>query len=371
MKPDFPFHRLVPTFFAGLLDDPLLLLRTRPDGRHLLFDCGQLQHLAKRIFTRLDAVFISHAHMDHWMGMDTVIRQLIAADRTLDIYGGPGLADKFEHKLRAYDWNLAEDYWSSFRVHEIGGDGVSCDLFSGAESFLRRSLPAGQDSGWKIYENDYLEVLARSCDHRMPSLVFRVNERPPYRIDPRRIEELGLLPGAWLGELKHCFLRRLDYPERLVVPGRDGHNVVVSDVAALSAKLLEPRPGHAIGYVSDIGFTPDNRNTLNELLHGVDLLVCECTFLAEAEARARASSHLCTADLNRLMNELRPGYVLPMHLSRSYSRRSEELYHELVPPSGTEILRLPLQLTPRPLLADEVEWCLATNSQESRSVTGR
>ena len=61
-----PFRYLEPTFFAGLFDDPLLLIRVRPTGRALLFDCGKMHHLAKRVYTSIDAIFISHAHMDHF-----------------------------------------------------------------------------------------------------------------------------------------------------------------------------------------------------------------------------------------------------------------------------------------------------------------
>ena len=66
-----PFRCIEPYFFAGLLDDPVLLLKVRPLGRSLLFDCGRIHHLAKRVIRNLDAVFISHAHMDHFMGVDS------------------------------------------------------------------------------------------------------------------------------------------------------------------------------------------------------------------------------------------------------------------------------------------------------------
>ncbi|HEX9024695.1 MAG TPA: ribonuclease Z, partial [Geobacteraceae bacterium] len=36
-----PFRYLEPTFFAGILDDPLLLVRVRPLMESCLFDCGQ------------------------------------------------------------------------------------------------------------------------------------------------------------------------------------------------------------------------------------------------------------------------------------------------------------------------------------------
>ena len=199
MKISFPFRSLVPTFFAGLVDDPLLLLRTRPNGRHLMFDCGQIHHLAKRTFTNLDAIFISHAHMDHWMGIDSVVRQLIAAGKTVDIYGGPGLADKLEHKLSGYDWNLDEDYWSSFRVDEIFPERISCDLFSGAESFVRRTLDTEFRDSVTVYRNRLLEVQSESCDHRVESLIYRINERPTYKVDNEKLQEMGLRKG-------HCWV---------------------------------------------------------------------------------------------------------------------------------------------------------------------
>ena len=110
MSIDLPFRYLEPTFFSGLLDDPVLLVRVRPLGSNLLFDCGQIHHLAKRILTSIDAVFISHAHMDHWMGIDTIIRHLHASSKTIDLFGPPGITDKLDHRLAAYDWNLAEEF---------------------------------------------------------------------------------------------------------------------------------------------------------------------------------------------------------------------------------------------------------------------
>jgi phosphoribosyl 1,2-cyclic phosphodiesterase len=66
-----PFRYCEPAFFGGLLDDPLLYLRIRPEGQALLFDCGQIAHLAKRVVKPIIAVFITHAHMDHIMGVPT------------------------------------------------------------------------------------------------------------------------------------------------------------------------------------------------------------------------------------------------------------------------------------------------------------
>jgi ribonuclease Z len=86
----------------------------------------------------------------------------------------------------------------------------------------------------------------------------------------------------------------------------------------------------------------------------VTLLVCECSFLAADRDKARVSSHLCTGDVNFLVEKLRPAFFLPMHLSKSYIHTWERLYEELEAPPGVTLLRLPKLVTPRPLLPCEV-----------------
>jgi ribonuclease Z len=105
--------------------------------------------------------------------------------------------------------------------------------------------------------------------------------------------------------------------------------------------------------VTDIGFTGENLDRVLSLCADATLLVCECSFLAEDLDKARISSHLCTWDVNFLLDRLRPPFFLPMHLSKSYIHDWERLYRELDMPPGVTLLRLPKYLTPRPLLTYE------------------
>ena len=81
MRPRLPFRYLEPVFFSGLLDDPVLSVYVRPLGRSLLMDCGRIHHLAKRVLKSTSALFISHAHMDHFMGVDIFLRTLHVSPR--------------------------------------------------------------------------------------------------------------------------------------------------------------------------------------------------------------------------------------------------------------------------------------------------
>lgn len=351
------FHSLEPYFCAGLLDDPLLLVRIRPTGRSLLFDCGQLQHLAKRTLRSIDAVFVTHAHMDHLMGFDHLLRHTHVSPRPLALFGPPGIAARVAHKLAGYDWNLAEAWWRTIYVHEVHKEWTEQYRFAGADGFQGEAIGRKPREGATIHATPFARVDAWLCDHSLPVLAFRLTEAEVFAIDPAALGCEGLQPGPWLRELKGRWKRGAlgGHPLEVLRVAADGpRGATVPDDAALYQRLRARRPAASIGYVTDIGFIEANRQTLREAMAGLSLLCCECTFLAADEAKARASHHLCTSDVNRLALELRPKALLPMHLSKAYVRRPYALYDELRLPEGTRLLPLPDYVTPRPKLLTEL-----------------
>ena len=90
----------VPTPRRGL---PALLLRA--GGERILFDCGEgTQHQLLRSvgLPELDAIFITHLHLDHWLGLPGMLKtfDLRGARAAADVYGPPGLQRLFEQALR-------------------------------------------------------------------------------------------------------------------------------------------------------------------------------------------------------------------------------------------------------------------------------
>ena len=81
----------VPTARRGL---PALLLRA--GGDRLLFDCGegtQQQLLRSSVgLPELDAIFITHFHLDHWLGLVGMLKtfDLRARERPLPSTARPG-----------------------------------------------------------------------------------------------------------------------------------------------------------------------------------------------------------------------------------------------------------------------------------------
>jgi ribonuclease Z len=358
-----PFRFLEPTFFAGLMDDPLLLIRVRPLRESILFDCGEIHHLAKRVVKSVSALFITHAHMDHFMGFDAFVRHNHVSTRTFDIFGPPGIAVKVAGKLAGYDWNLTEPDWCSFRVHEIHPGKSINYLFPGAEGFPCRPLEEAPRSGTEIYGNSFLEVRGELCDHRIPALIFRATERPSFSLDEARMARLGVVGGDWLRKLKKAFYGGFAEQCPLSVPFRRGDGVVEVPVE-VSQSFYDSIRGEvapaAIGYLTDIGATPENMEKVASIMGGLTLLVCECTFLGKEKEKALRSFHLSTFDLNTLVERIRPRFVLPMHFSKGYGGKSRLLYEELEMPPDVTLLQLPEHLTPRPLIAGEApRFCFA------------
>lgn len=349
------FRHLQPVLFSGLFDDPVLCVHVRPTGRSVLFDCGQIHHLAKRVLKSVDAVFVSHAHMDHFMGLDTLIRNVHVTPRTVTIVGPPGIAAKTCHKFAAYDWNLTEMCWSSFRVHEFRPDTLSTWFLSGPEGFSCRFEGDAPRTGNGIYENDYLSVEAALCDHKIPSLIFRLDERSLFAIDEDKVTRHGLVKGDWLRQLKRKQCGGDDGEPLVVLRSSEAgvREERVADYRALYAEIRGETSCGSIGYLTDIGYSEENLHRVESLLKGVTLLVCECAFLADHREKARQSQHLCTTDLNLLVDLIRPAFVLPIHFSKTHAGRGSALYEQLEFPPGVEILRLPDRLTPRPLLLHE------------------
>jgi len=99
-----------PRLLNGQTGDPALLVTLRWQGRALLLDLGRIDRVPGALLLPIEAVFVSHAHMDHFMGFDQLLRLFLARDTTLRLYGPAGLADCVAGKLAGYVWNLTDEY---------------------------------------------------------------------------------------------------------------------------------------------------------------------------------------------------------------------------------------------------------------------
>jgi ribonuclease Z len=59
---------LHPTLVNGRTGDPALYIETLFERRAILFDLGDISALSSRKVQRIGAIFVSHAHVDHFIG---------------------------------------------------------------------------------------------------------------------------------------------------------------------------------------------------------------------------------------------------------------------------------------------------------------
>jgi ribonuclease Z len=93
-----------PSLVNGRYGDPTVYVETLFDKRGLLFDIGEIASLSPRKIQRVDQIFVSHAHIDHFVGFDHLLRLLVGREKSVHLYGPSGFAERVHHKLQGYHW---------------------------------------------------------------------------------------------------------------------------------------------------------------------------------------------------------------------------------------------------------------------------
>lgn len=329
---------MTPLFHPSLVNDPFgdpaLFIDFLFERRALLFDLGDLAPLPPRKLLRVSHVFVSHTHVDHFIGFDGLLRLCLGREKRLALFGPPGFVDQVEHRLASYTWNLVESYPTDFTVvaHEVHPDGTGRQAaFRCRARFTREGEEPFAAPGLLLLDEETFRVRCAFLDHQLPCLAFALEEKSHVNVMKNRLVERGLTVGPWLRELKRLVLSSapVDTPVRAAGQAEGEERELIIPLGELRQKVLSIVPGQKVAYVTDARYTPENVARIVELAQGADYLFIEATFAAADTERAAMRCHLTTRQAGGLARQAGASRVIPFHFSPRHQGEEELLRREV------------------------------------------
>jgi ribonuclease Z len=219
-------------------------------SRYFLVDCGegtQMQLMRLQVnFHRINHIFISHLHGDHYLGLMGLIFTMHLQRRVneLHLYSHRGLDEIITTQLR-YS-RSAPGFKIVFHLLDKGVKQI-------------------------IYEDEAMTVETIPLSHKIRCSGFLFKEKAK----PRRIDKSKLPQGLLIQQLAGL---------------KDGRDVIDESGTVLytnESLTLPPRKLRSYAYCSDTVYD----EALVEQIRNVDLLYHEATFMTEEEAKARDTKH--------------------------------------------------------------------------------
>ena len=281
----------VPTARRGL---PALLIRR--GGDRILVDCGegtQRQLLRSVGLGDLTDVFLTHFHLDHWLGLPGMLKSfdLRDRDRPLTVHGPAGL-----ERLMAAMRPLYGRTGYELRFVEV-------------------------EPGVAVRRDGYA-ITPFAVRHVRDSLGYAlVEEQRPGRFDPEKARALGVAEGPDFGRLQRGETVDGVVPGEVVGPARPGRKVVLSG---------DTEPCEALAVAAD----------------EADLLVHEATFTEQEAQRASQTRHSTARAAAEIaararVRALALTHLSPRHLPREVRDEARAVFPPTVVPRDFDTVEIP------------------------------
>ncbi|MEQ9403403.1 MAG: ribonuclease Z [Cyclobacteriaceae bacterium] len=247
-------------------------------NQHFLIDCGEgTQLLLKKYhvkISRIDHIFISHMHGDHYFGLIGLLStmHLFGREKELTLVAPPGLAEIISLQLKH------SQTWLMYKINFVEFTPDAIEL---------------------VFENQQLTVHTIPMNHAVPCSGFLFREKPKRRrINRKMIEDEEFSP---------LDLNRLKNGEDLF--NSDGSLRFENKVIT-----MDPFPSFTYAYCSDTLYKPD----IIEQIKGADLLYHESTFADDMEERAHTTYHSTAKEAAEIAKEAGVGKLVLGHFSARY-----------------------------------------------------
>jgi ribonuclease Z len=331
---------MTPSFSTYLVNDvfgdPGLYVEVRWSKRAMLFDLGQNDSLGPTRLLRASDIFISHTHLDHFIGFDTVLRVALGRGKTIRLFGPPGLIDNVQGKLRGYTWNLVDGYPLVLDVREFRPDRVRRVLFHATDGFTPReaaprSLQVDPATGqFPVLHDPMFTVRAVPLNHRIPSFAYALEEQFHINVSKQQLREAGLPVGSWLREVKQHVWEGKPDDFRFTVALYDEHRRQDREfvLGEIKERFLTISRGQKIAYVVDARFDEENERKIVALAQHADTFYCESPYLDVDSEKARDRHHLTARQAGTMARKAQARDLVVFHFSPRYTGQGEVIERE-------------------------------------------
>lgn len=254
-------------------------------NRLFLIDCGegtQVQLRKNKIrFSRINHIFISHLHGDHFFGLVGLVSTFMLLNRTTDlhIYGPKGIKEIINLQLRL------SNSWPNYGLyfHEL----------EATESEI-------------IFEDEKVIVSTIPLKHRIYTNGFLFKEK----IGDRKLD----LNAVQNYEIDKCYYQKI----------KNGKDITLDDGRVIENQKLtfDPIPAKSYAFCSDTAYD----ESIIEFIKNVDVLYHESTFLETEAVLAGKTKHSTAREAATIALKAGVNQLVMGHYSTRYE--SIELFKE-------------------------------------------
>ncbi|MFH0860031.1 MAG: ribonuclease Z [Candidatus Altiarchaeota archaeon] len=252
-------------------------------GEPYLFDCGEgtqrQMRFAKINFMKIDHIFLTHLHADHFLGLGGMIQSMdfLERNRPLHIYGPIGTERTINGLV-----NLGTFKLESFEIKV-------------------KEVEEGL-----VYDGGNFTVSCAPTVHTRGSVAYCFEEKPHRRFLKKKALSLGIPEGRLFSRLQ------------------DGHEVKVGDkVFKPDDVLSNPMQGRKVVYTGDTKAS----DSVIRLAEAADILIHEATFAEDDVDNTRDAFHSTTKQAALVAKRANVDALYLIHFSQRYTE-SDKLEEE-------------------------------------------
>jgi ribonuclease Z len=319
---------LLPRLVNGPFEDPALFVRFLFENRAIMFDLGEIHALSTRDVLKLSHVFVTHTHMDHFVGFDRLLRLMLGRDKEITLYGPQGFIRNIEGKLAGYQWNLVDNFSNLFNLHvvEVSADTTHSKTYACHKRFLSAEDAVESPFSNLLVKEPSFTVSAVILDHRIPCLGLSLQEQFHINIKKDALQRMGLSPGPWLNRFKQALFNKQSPQMELTIPLENGDRRY--PLEALADQIAVISPGQKITYVADVVYSHENVEKIISFAKNSDHLFMETAFLEKHAHIAAEKYHLTACQAGHIAALSHAKRFTPFHFSPRYTDEPESVLQE-------------------------------------------